>query len=185
MPRRALWLGAILLAFMVAPALVPRQAVRERIASEYESAAALFGAARANAIAHRAHVAYEFVAMGTGLSAVMQRRYAQTLTLQLYSAMFRAGVMLLWMAYLGFFLLAALVDGLMQRRVRRPRRAVFAKPSLFAPASHAPAAIIVFPLAYLLFPFGASPWLVPVWALLMAASMALAAAPARSSGPPV
>jgi hypothetical protein len=95
--------------------------------------------------------------------------------LQLYGLFYRGFLMLHWMWYVGIFLVAAFVDGLARRAIKRDVLAVN-DPIKFAIAFHTLIFIVFSPFAYLLLPAAVTPWFMPAWAVLVALPMSSAIA---------
>lgn len=202
-----LWLIGIFLAVLVVPALMSPETARGRIEREFQSSTAIFGAQRASAITERANGAYDALVEGLGIAHTLRRgfttradhdqmmigkkpavtmasfvnNYLQTMMTQIYGVFFRGSLMIQWLAYVGAFLVAAFVDGLVQRRVKQETLAMNA-PVKFAYAFHTVIVIIFSPLAYLLLPFAVTPWFMPIWAVAISYPMAKAIANAVRMG---
>jgi len=202
-----LWVIGIFLAILVVPALIGPEAARDRIEREYQASTAIFGAQRSNAITERANDAYDALVEGLGIAQTLRRgftkrsdhdqmmfgqkpavtmasfvnNYLQTMMTQIYGVFFRGSLMIQWLAYVGAFLIAAFVDGMVQRKVKQETLAMNA-PVKFAYAFHTVIVIIFSPLAYLLLPFAVTPWFMPIWAVAIAYPMAKAIANAVRMG---
>jgi len=202
-----LWLIGIFLALLVVPALMSPEAARQRIEREFQASTAIFGAPRASAITERANAAYDSLVEGLGIAHTIRRgfsksddhehmmfgkkpsmtmgsfvnNYLQTMMTQIYGVFFRGSLMIQWLAYVGAFLIAAFVDGMVQRKVKHETLAMNA-PVKFAYAFHTVIIIVFSPIAYLLLPFSVTPWFMPLWALAISYPMAKAIANAVRMG---
>jgi hypothetical protein len=189
-----LWLIFLFLAFLAVPWLMPPEMARARLQSEQASSAEIFGVKTVNDITSTANSAYNALVKSTGIEAFLQagfveekdvrekqfvggnvnremstvtNRYLESMLLQLYGLFYRGFLMLHWMWYVGFFLVAAFVDGLTQRSIKREVLAVN-DPIKFAMAFHTLIVIVFTPFAYLLLPAAVTPWFMPIWAVLVA-----------------
>lgn len=202
-----LWFIGIFLAILVVPALMAPETARERIEREFHSSTAIFGAERASAITLRANAAYDALVEGLGVADFLRKgftqrkdadqmmfaqkpsmtmgtfvnRYLQTMMALIYGVFFRGSLMIQWLAYIGAFLIAAIIDGVVQRRVKQDTLAMNA-PVKFAYAFHTVIVIIFSPIAYLLLPVTVTPWFMPIWAVAMSYPMAKAIANAVRMG---
>lgn len=202
-----LWLIGLFLSILIVPALVTSQWAVGRIRDEIAATARIFGPTRAKELVASASTAYSnfpgalhvqsTLSLGmtserehqrmvvlAGASTTMGNRvnqYLETIQLLLFGVVFRGYLMSIWMLYLGAFVLAAIIDGLVQRRVKKETMALNS-PLPFAWALHSVIVIAFTPLAYLLLPFSVTPWFMPMWCLLMALPLAKAIANAVRMG---
>lgn len=84
----------------------------------------------------------------------------------IYQAVFRVQLLLQWLTYLLPLLLAALIDGVIQRQVKK-RSHGYANPVRYHAAWHAITALFVVPPLYLSTPFSLHPIVIPAWAVLL------------------
>lgn len=202
-----LWIIGFFLAMLAVPALMPPEAAKGRLRAEYESSAAIFGTKRVDAIGVRATFLYDAIIGGSGLDALIHNgfveksatdrlviakagnetmatktnRYLQSMLLQLYGVFFRGSLMLQWLPYIGFFLIAAIGDGITQRRIRNDELQMNS-PIKFAVSLHAAIVIVLSPIAYLMLPASVTPWFMPIWAALIAIPLSKVIAHAAKTG---
>lgn len=188
-----LWVILIFLMLIAVPALITPEFARGRLEAEYRSSVAIFGETRVRLIAERANGIYDTIVKGSGLEGLIKssyttnadmknaivareantsmaagaNRYLQSFVIQVYGVFFRGSLMLHWLIYVGLFLLAALVDGATQRKVKMETMRM-AAPIKFAIATHVLISTIFIPVAYLLLPFAVTPWFMPVWTVFVA-----------------
>jgi hypothetical protein len=202
-----LWIILLFLAILVVPALLTPDMARERLTAEFKSSEAIFGRERTSAITERANVVYDGIVGATGIDKFIQagyikrkdtkglmiaqqanedmstltNRYLESMMLQIYGAFFRGSLMLQWLLYVGFFLVAAIVDGVSQRQIKQELIQMNA-PIKFAISFHIVIAIIFTPLAYLLLPAAVTPWFMPIWTVIIALPLSKAIANAVKTG---
>jgi hypothetical protein len=105
---------------------------------------------------------------GPGTSMTLSyNSYVQGLILNLYVACLRALIMLLWLVVLGPVFGAAVVDGFVQRAIKRAEFGAI-RPAAFSIASLVVIPLAMAPLLYLVVPFPVSPLVAPLWALALA-----------------
>jgi hypothetical protein len=206
--RIVLVLLASLAGFLAAPLLLTPGSVRQRVAAEYQSTVSLFGDARAQAMGQRAQVVYRWLLESSVVSPWLHkavadtadgrarpqpvlaqvepedrlRRYAQGLAAQLYGAVLRAGLMLEWLAGLGLFLFAAVIDAVMQARIRHANGSALQRRARLAPVLKTLGTLCLLVLAYLLFPLAATVWFALIWTLLAAACLVWLSGPEPALG---
>ena len=189
------------LALLAVPAFLPPESAQARLTSEYDSSALIFGEQKVGDITQHANSAYQTVVGGLGLENLIEsgyvkrkdvedlqiakglnnvmsittNRYLESMLLQIYGVFFRGALMLHWLVYVGVFLIAAIVDGAMQRKVKQELIQMNA-PIKFALGLHAAIFMVFLPLAYLLLPIAVTPWFMPIWAVVIAYPMAKAIA---------
>ncbi|ABD71951.1 hypothetical protein Rfer_4264 (plasmid) [Rhodoferax ferrireducens T118] len=202
-----LWIILLFLAIFIVPAILSPEMAEARLRSEYESSAAIFGVARVDTITARANAVYDVTVGASGIDKLIQtgyvkksdtrnmmiaknanetassftNNYLKSMLLQIYGVFFRGSLMLQWLVYVGFFLFAAIVDGVMQRRIKKDLIQMNA-PIQFAVSFHIVIAIIFTPLAYLLLPGAVTPWFMPIWTLVIALPLSKAIANAAKTG---
>lgn len=196
-----LWIIGLFLALLIVPALLPPELAQVRLQTEFDSSVTIFGAKRVGIITDRANGVYDAVVGGSGLDKLIQtgyvkrqdtdnllvakkansemstltNRYLQSMMLQIYGVFFRGSLMLQWLVYVGVFLLAAVVDGLTQRKVKQELIQMNA-PIKFAVMFHVVIVIMFSPIAYLLLPAAVTPWFMPIWTIAIAFPLAKAIA---------
>lgn len=89
-----------------------------------------------------------------------------------YQAIYRLSLFSEWMPYLGILILAALVDGLVERKIRKKNRG-YANPVRYRAGIRLLVVLFVVPLLYLTLPLSVTPLLVPVWIFAAAAVLML------------
>lgn len=93
--------------------------------------------------------------------------YLQGLVLQLYVATMRLAILLFWALFLTPMFAAIIIDGLMQRSVKRAEFGSI-RPATFTLAGLVVIPLLSLPALYLTLPFSLSPLLAPVWAAVIA-----------------
>jgi hypothetical protein len=93
--------------------------------------------------------------------------YVQGLVLGLYVACLRFFIFGVWFLVLLPVFVAAIVDGLVQRAIKRAEFGAI-RPAAISLASHAVIPMAMAPLIYLVVPFPVTPLVSPLWALTMA-----------------
>jgi hypothetical protein len=109
---------------------------------------------------------------GGALMSSLYNSYLQGLALQTYLGAVRAAIVLFWVAALAPLLLASVYDGLMQRAVKQAEFGSL-RPATFTLASLAVIPLATLPLLYLTLPLGLSPLFAPLWAVSVAAPLAI------------
>lgn len=201
-----LWIILLFLAIVAVPAILPPEMAEARLLSEYESSVEIFGAKRVDSITAGANGLYDVIVGGLGINKFIQtgyvkekdtdkliiakkankraasftNRYLQSMTLQIYGVFFRGNLMLQWLVYVGFFLCAVIVDGIMQRKIKQDLIQMNS-PIQFAVSIHIVIAIIFTPIAYLLLPIAVTPWFMPIWTLVIALPLSKAIANAAKT----
>lgn len=190
------WLGVILVMSIVVPGLMGPNASFDRIQSEHDAALQVFGAETTDKMTSRANELHDLVIVKTGVQHLIDRgfttekqlqeqeiavaqqtkmsvfmnRYMETVSTELYGLVFRGCIMLHWMAYIGAFLIAAIADGVCQRRVKLATAATLS-PLRYTLAMHLLVVIAFSPIIYLLAPITVTPWFMPAWVLVIAYPM--------------
>jgi hypothetical protein len=193
------WLGLILIMSVVVPTLMGPVASRARIQDEHDAAVRVFGPESADRMTEEANTAHGLLIVKSGIqkfidhgftseaqlrrevinpagqtkAAIFFNRYMQTVSTELYGLVFRGIIMMHWMLYIGLFLLAAIVDGVCQRRVKLATAGTLS-PLRFTIAMHLFVAIAFSPIVYLLAPIAVTPWFMVGWVLVIAYPLAKA-----------
>lgn len=201
-----LWLIAIFLMVFVVPAIMPPSVARQRLELEFVASQSVFGGERVAVIVDRANGIYEGLIGGIGLDKLIAsgyvkdkeventigegvnkvgssftNAYLQSMALLIYGVFFRGSLMIQWLAYIGVFLFAAIVDGVTQRRIKNELIHMNA-PIAFSVTFHIVIAIVFAPIAYLLLPFAVTPWFMPIWTVVIALPLSKAIANAVKTG---
>ena len=88
----------------------------------------------------------------------------RTFWLVMYLAIFRVLLFAVWTPYLGVLVLAALIDGLVHRKILKQNLG-YANPVRYRAGMRALVVLLIAPLLYLTVPVNASPLIVPIWLL--------------------
>ena len=99
-------------------------------------------------------------------------RYLQGIVWQTYVVAMRMAIVFVWLLVLSPFLIAAIHDGFMNRRIKLAEFGVI-RPATFSIASFFVIPLLMLPLIYLVVPFSLSPMLAPGWALILAMPLSL------------
>ena len=193
-----LWLGLIAVVILAAPALVPSNVIMQRINAEVQMIVAAFGAQQAKLVIDQANREYDAIFVRSGIVATASKAYIPedtqasstryfpwvrslagatngyllALAGTCYSLLVRIHLLAEWVPFIAPFLLAAVVDGMVRRRIK------FATFGLISPmalgvAVHSAIILAFLPIVYLIAPFPITPLFVPFWALLIAAPIML------------
>ena len=98
--------------------------------------------------------------------------YLQGLMLESFVVAMRFAIAVVWLAILAPFLIAAIFDGFMQRKIKRAEFGAI-RPATFTIAGMVVIPMMAAPLVYLVSPLSLSPLLAPVWAFLVALPLGL------------
>jgi len=196
-----LWLILLAVATLLAPAVLPAQGVAGRVNSELSMVVSALGASQAKQIVDAANRQYEalFVENGWVRSAAAAyvedpavphadrfmpwvRRltsatngYLLSLAGIGYAMLVRLNILAVLMPYVVPFLLAAMIDGAVRRRIKLMSFG-FVSPVALSVALHSVVALAFLPLLYVILPLPVSPLVVPFWAIATAMSLMLLAA---------
>ncbi len=182
------WLVLLALCSLALPAVIPASEALARIQREITQLQALFGEEHAGLLVNRANAAFDHIVAGSGLLDGMRRlhvsearshalpgnaisnlsaatnRYLASAATQLYGAFVRLFIMLAWLPYVLLFLAAAVVHGLVRRRIKLDSFGLIS-PVAYAASSHAIIGLTFLPLLYLIAPLQLPPLFVPIWTL--------------------
>lgn len=187
------WLGLILVMSIIVPGLMGPSASFDRIQTEHDMALRVFGADMTDKMTSEANKLHDLLIVKTGVQHLIDRgfttekqlqdqeiavatqtkasifmnRYLQTVSTELFGLVFRGCIMLHWLVYVGAFLVAAVADGVCQRRVKLATARTLS-PLRFTIATHIFVAIAFSPVIYLLAPIAVTPWFMPIWVLVIA-----------------
>lgn len=184
------WICVVLVLFLATPLMRTGQALEAFASSELALSSRVFGQATAAWLGQQAGLVYRLytpagavararidgdgmartqrIVPGPGTSMTLSyNAYVQGLVLNLYLACLRALIVLLWLLVLLPVFGAAIVDGLVQRAIKRAEFGAI-RPAAFSVASLAVIPLAMAPLVYLVLPFPVSPLLAPLWALALA-----------------
>ncbi len=196
-----LWLILVAIAMLLAPAVLPAQGVAGRVNDELGMVVSALGAGQAKRIVDAANRQYArlFAENGWVRSAAgayveeppvphadrsmpWVRRltnatngYLLSLAGIGYAMLVRLNILALLAPYLAPFLLAAIIDGTIRRRIKLLSFG-FVSPVALSVALHSVVALAFLPLVYLILPLPVSPVIVPFWALAAAPPLMLLAA---------
>jgi len=95
-----------------------------------------------------------------------------------YQAIYRLLLFSEWMPYLGILILAAVIDGLVERKIRKKNRG-YANPVRYRAGIRLLIILFVVPLLYLTLPISVTPLLVPAWIFAAGAVLMLVTANAQ------
>jgi hypothetical protein len=184
------WLCAVLVLFLCLPLLRSGPAMEAFVTRELELTQDTFGERTAAWLAAGAGLAFglytpaaalakagirgegmkrtERIVPGPGASVThAYNSYVQGLVLSLYVACLRLFIFAIWFLVLLPVFLAALVDGFVQRAIKRSEFGAI-RPAAFSLASLVVIPMAMAPLVYLVAPWPVTPLVPPLWALLMA-----------------
>ncbi len=196
-----LWLILVVVAMLLAPAVLPAKGVAGRVNDELGMVVAALGAGQAKRIVDAANRQYErlFVENGWVRSAAgayveepavphadrlmpwvhrltgATNGYLLSLAGIGYAMLVRLNILALLAPYFAPFLLAAIIDGAVRRRIKLLSFG-FVSPVALSVALHSAVALAFLPLVYLILPLPVSPIVVPFWAIATALSLMLLAA---------
>lgn len=105
-----------------------------------------------------------------GLSKLMHNTgdgYLMAIAMQTYVASLRMAIFLIWLMAVGPLLIAAAIDGLAGREVRRLEGSAL-RPAAWTLMGIIVVPVLVVPVLYLFLPFSITPLLLPGWAVLVA-----------------
>lgn len=183
------WLAAFLLLFFATPVMRNGEAMETFVRGELAQTRATFGDAMAERLKKQADVVFTFYTPSDTLDSALVRgrgmdltqmitstpgvaaakgfnSYVQGLILNFFVMTLRLFIFLLWSIVLIPVLVAAVVDGFVQRAIKR------AEFGAIRPAAYTVTSMVVIPLAmapllYLVIPLPVSPLISPVWAFVM------------------
>lgn len=104
--------------------------------------------------------------VGGAVMGSMFNSYMQGLVLQSFIVAMRLAIVLIWLALLFPLFIAAVYDGLMQRKVKMSEFGSL-RPATFTLAGMVVIPVVAMPVVYLVLPFTLSPLLAPAWAALV------------------
>lgn len=192
------WLVILGLGLLVFPALISAEAMHARLVEELAAIQSVFGHRAGAFIIETSRSIYRAF-LSAGLDQVVRQgihdeadmrvagqyfsavgawaaqtgsRYLASLSIQFFTCIVRAVVVIFWLVILAPFLAAAVVDGLASRKVKL---ATFGdqNPTAFSIGTHALIIISALPLMYIAVPWAITPMFMPLWALGAALPMAL------------
>lgn len=199
------WLASLGFFLIVMPFAIPPEDTMARLANEQQAVSAIFGADTANRVTKSANAAYKSLFVETGIVRLVSgatttkanssksifnrdlnvsagsqvNRYLQSVLNSIYGLVFRIHVVMLWLFYVGIFLMAAAVDGNMQRKVKNAT-AVPISAVQYSLGLHLVIALMFAPLVYMVLPVSVTPWFMPTWAVI--AALPLSRAVANAAG---
>lgn len=192
------WILVTLVLILAVPAIVSVQDGLDRISREVEMTRAVFGDEKTETIVDSAKGVYGTAFVKSGLIADLNKThfsqadyrkahalsgalkhfgtitnsYFGSMVINLYGMMIRLFIVWHWLAFVGPFLIACVVDGYMTR-AKKLAEFAYQNPSAFSLAAHVLLWIIFFPVMYLVAPIPVTPLFVPIWALVMALPVAV------------
>ena len=184
------WICVVLLLFLATPVFRDGQALEAVATGELALTRQVFGSATGEWLGKRARLVYRLytpaaavarariegegmartrrIVPGPGTSMTLTyNSYVQGLVLSLYVACLRALIVLLWLLVLLPVFAAAVVDGFVQRAIKRAEFGAI-RPAAFSIASLVVIPLAMGPLLYLVLPFPVTPLVAPLWALALA-----------------
>ncbi len=196
-----MWLILLAVAALLAPAMLPAQGVPGRVNDELDMVVSALGAGQAKRVVDAANRQYEKLFVGNGWVRSAAAAYVEEpavphadrfmpwvgkLTsatngylLSLagigYAMLVRLNILAVWTPYVLPFLLAAMIDGAVRRRIKLMSFG-FVSPVALSVALHSVVALAFLPLLYLILPVPVSPLVVPFWAIATAPPLMLLAA---------
>lgn len=199
------WLAAIFVCLFIAPAGVTPEYARKRVQMEHQAVVGIFGVDTANAMTKRTNATYDLLINKTGIGPWMSQfytteeqinsapiaqdtqrsvgstfnRYLWSASTLFYGLVLRLNVVAQWVVYVGFFLLAAVMDGQAQRKIKY-ECVITISPAKYSIALHAVIAMLFVPILYMVLPVHISPWFTPIWVMVIA--LPLSKAVANASG---
>ena len=183
------WLAAFLVLFFTTPIMRNGPSMEAFVTREVELTKATFGESTSNWLKKRASVVFtvympsgsladaqiqgegmrrtERIVPGPGSSMTKAyNSYVQGLVLNVFVVSLRFFIFLIWFVILVPVLLAAVVDGFVQRAIKRSEFGAI-RPAAFSLTSMVVIPMAMAPLIYLVIPMPVSPLISPLWALLM------------------
>ena len=196
-----LWLILLAVAALLAPAMLPAQGVVGRMNDELGMVVSALGAGQAKRIVDGANRQFETLFAGSGWLRSVSAAYVEepavphadrfmpwvgrltsatngyllSLAGTSYAMLVRLNILAAWTPYVVPFLLAAMIDGAVRRRIKLMSFGFFS-PVALSVALHSFVALAFLPLLYLILPVPVSPLVVPFWALATALPLMLLAA---------
>lgn len=186
------WIISVFVLILIVPIITTPKTVWSSASSELQLIQSAFGYKDTKQIADTSKSAYTTLFVNTGLIkgvhsgetseadrqtgkemfgntilglTWLSNNYVLTLSAMIYVITLRAYIMLTWAPFIFPFLIAAVVDGFVRRKVRllsvRGQSTV-----KFSLALHAIILIFMVPILYMLAPFAVTPLFVPTWALI-------------------
>ncbi len=183
------WICVVLLLFLATPLLREGPALEAFASGELALTRQVFGAATGAWLDRRAGLVYRLytpagtvarariegegmartrrVVPGPGTSMTLTyNSYVQGLVLNLYVACLRALIVLLWLLVLLPVFAAAVIDGFVQRAIKRAEFGAI-RPAAFSIASLVVIPLAMAPLLYMVLPIPVTPLVAPLWALAL------------------
>jgi hypothetical protein len=196
-----IWLGLLVVLIVALPALMDADSIARRVNGELEQAQDAFGIERTQRVYERANSAWAAIVVRTGVRSALEaaperrtdnavrnvitktqhtlysttQRYLKAVSMQMYAVFLRGAILMEWLMFIGFFLVAAVVDGIARRRVKMATGGL-ASPVKFSWSTHWMLAIAMSPFIYILLPFEITPLFMPVWTLVVALPLSAAIA---------
>lgn len=193
-----LWLILLAVAALLAPAVLPAQGVAGRMNDELGMVVSALGTGQAKRIVAAANRQYEMLFVRNGWMRSAAAAYVEepavphpdrflpwvgrltsatngyllSLAGMGYAMLVRLNILAVWTPYVVPFLLAAMIDGAVRRRIKLISFGFFS-PVALSVALHSVVALAFLPLLYLILPLPVSPLLVPFWALATALPLML------------
>lgn len=184
------WFCAFFALFLLTPVMRNGPSMEAFVTRELELTRETFGDSTAAWLQKRASVVYEFYTPGASFADAqitgegMRRTervvpgpgvaitkaynsYVQGLVLNCFVFSLRLFIFLAWLAVLAPFFIAAVVDGFVQRAIKRAEFGAI-RPAAFSLMSFLVVPMAMAPLLYLVLPLPVSPQLSPLWAFIMA-----------------
>lgn len=183
------WLAAFLFLFFMTPIMRNGPSMEAFVTRELELTRSTFGESTAKWLQKRASVVFtvytpsgsiadaqitgeglrrtERIVPGPGTSMTKAyNSYIQGLVLNVFVVSLRFFIFLIWFLILIPVFLAAVVDGFVQRAIKRSEFGAI-RPAAFSVTSMVVIPMAMAPLIYLVVPMPVSPLISPLWALLM------------------
>ena len=202
-----LWIIFLFLILLSMPWIITPDEAKQRLVAEYNDSVKIFGYERTEHIADRGDNIFISFMQGTGIGKLLAggkidekeinsmdygrkanrtmseitNKYLLTFSIQIRGVFFRGSLMVQWLLYVGVFLIAVLMDGMTQRKVKQDLLIMNA-PIKFALAFHILIFVMFTPLAYLLLPVAVTPWFMPVWTISIALPITKAISNAVKTG---
>jgi hypothetical protein len=184
------WICLVLFMFLATPVVRDGQALEAFVSGELALTRQAFGDRTGRWLGERAALVFRLytpagavarariegegmartqrIVPGPGTSMTLSyNSYVQGLVLNLYVACLRALIVMLWLLLLVPVFGAAVLDGLVQRAIKRAEFGAI-RPAAFSIASLVVIPRAMAPLFYLVVPFPVSPLVAPLWALALA-----------------
>lgn len=183
-----MWISMFLVFFLLSPLLRSGTDMKVFVRNEVQKTQEVFGQSTTDWMRSKASVAFHVyspadqidsaVIRGEGMRRTMRvvpgpgvaftkayNEYVERLVLSVYVVILRVLNFLVWFLLVFPVFVAAVVDGLVQRAIKRAEFGAI-RPAAYALTSGVVVPLLMAPLIYLVVPVPVSPFVAPMWALL-------------------